>query len=254
MLRRFAVLVVLLGAMGCDSRPSPAPSAWSCAPAAPPSPAVVPAPAGDGLVVAEQGFSRVEPWSFSLGAIVSNATARAAYRTTVALRLLDPAGGVVLALPPRTLPMVLPGERLPVGVAVDLPADRAAAVARLAVELGTTHWVDAEADNRLFRRYDTVGETDAPNPAPSEDADRARRRDFHLPADMGAHPCEGLSATSAALVFRDAAGTLIGGEAVAYSGEYCAGSHFGDTLSAKYVPRETDLKRTQIAVYCEVPG
>ncbi|MFI5915616.1 hypothetical protein [Dactylosporangium sp. NPDC051541] len=188
--------------------------------------------------MAERGFARVGRSSFSLGAIVSNSSSRAAYRTTVLFRLLDSAGAVIFAFDERTLPMVLPGARLPAGVAIDLPPDRVVPVAGVSVELGGTHWVDVEPDNRLFRRYDTLAE--------ASDGGQLR-----LPADMGSQPCAGLSASAAALVYRDASGSVVGGEEVAYTGSYCAGSHFGDVLNALYVPLEADRARTLIAVYCD---
>ncbi|MFB9412860.1 hypothetical protein [Dactylosporangium matsuzakiense] len=240
----FAVLVLaLIFGSACTAAPRPLPPP-DCPPAARPAHVGPALPVGDGLTAAELGFSRVDRWSFSIGAIVANPSSRAAYRTTVTLRLLDAAGLAVLALPTQTLPVVLPGSRLPVGASIDLPAEVAPAVARVSVELGTTHWVDSEPDNRLFIHYDTVAETDHPD-------DRARNAEFRLPANMGSGPCRGLSSGSATLVYRNPAGAVIGGETVAYAGDYCAGSHFGEVVSAAYVPLEADRAGTLIAVYCD---
>jgi hypothetical protein len=199
-------------------------------------------PVQDGLTVAEQGFSRIGGWSFSAGALVADRSPEwAAYRTTVSLRLLDFSGGVVVALPERLLPMVLPGARLPVGAVIDVPPDRAAAVTGFSLAFGTTHWVRPEPRNPLFRRFDVLPEPAGPGPP-----------DFLLPANAGPAPCEGLSPTGAALVYRNGAGTVIGGEAVPYSGEYCAGTHAGDTVTAKHLPPTTDPPRTEIVIYCDV--
>ncbi|MEU7868192.1 hypothetical protein [Dactylosporangium sp. NPDC049140] len=199
-------------------------------------------PVQGGLAVAEQGFSRVGGWSFSAGALVVDRSPEwAAYRTTVSLRLLDSSGGVVVALPERTLPMVLPGSRLPVGAVIEVAPDRAASVAGFSLAFGTTHWVRPEPWNPLFRRFDVLPEPDGPG-AP----------DFLLPANMGPVACEGLSPAGAALVYRNGAGAVIGGEGVAYSGEYCAGTHAGDTVTAAHMPPTTDPPRTEIAIYCDV--
>jgi hypothetical protein len=212
-------------------------------------------PVGDKLVVVEQGFSAVGPWAMSLGAVVANRSNRAAYRTTVTLRLLDSGGGLIVALPEQVVPVILPGERLPVGGAVDdVPGDPPAVVARFSVEFGTTHWVRVEGRNRLFRRYDGIGWTEASNAAPDRQRgeEEGGSQSFWLGPNMENRPCSGLSADTAALVYRNTAGTVIGGEVVRHTGAYCDGAHHGDSVSGVHVPRATDLHRTQVAVYCDV--
>ncbi|WP_433211723.1 hypothetical protein ACQP00_51065 [Dactylosporangium sp. CS-047395] len=199
-----------------------------------------PIPVQDGLAVAELGTSRVGASAFSVGALVANRSPTwAAYRTSMSVRLLDASGGVVADLPSSTLPMVLPGAALPVGATIGVPPDRVPLVARAEVVLSTTHWVTVEPENRLFQRFDGVPESDG---------------DFLLPANMGEVQCSGLSATGAVLVYRDASGRVVGGESVLYSGEYCAGSHFGESLSPRNVPETADPPRTTMAVYCDVGG
>ncbi|WP_433053325.1 hypothetical protein [Dactylosporangium sp. CS-033363] len=197
-------------------------------------------PVQDGLAVAESGTSRLGASTFSVGALVANRSpAWAAYRTSMSVRLLDAGGGVVADLPSSTLPMVLPGAALPVGATLAVPPERVSLVARAEVVLSTTHWVAVEPENRLFQRFDGAPESDG---------------DFLLPANLGEVRCTGLSATGAALVYRDASGRVVGGEFVPYSGEYCAGSHAGEMLSPRDVPETADPPRTTMAVYCDVGG
>ncbi|WP_433081341.1 hypothetical protein ACQP1P_45815 [Dactylosporangium sp. CA-052675] len=206
------------------------------------APRDVGAPVANSLVVAEQGLSKVGPWTFTVGAIVANrATGPAAYRATVTFRLVDAAGREVAALAPRSVPVVLPGAGLPVGAVMDVRPEQGGAVARVDAVVGSGRWVKVERYNPLFHRYDVLAESDGPSPP-----------DFLMPANLATVPCRGLSATGGAIVYRDAGGAIVGGEAVAYNGEYCAGTHAGDRVAGRHVPDGIEARRTQIAVYCDV--
>ncbi|MEV8510776.1 hypothetical protein [Dactylosporangium sp. NPDC051484] len=210
------------------------------------------APAEGGLVVAEQGFSKSHPWSYSLGAVVADNSPQAAYRTRFTLRILDADGLPLWSGQSGEIPLIMPGQRLAVGAGVDIPVEGPFPAARMSVELGETHWVAVDHSNMLFQTFDTR--------AQAKPANTTNPAETHLwlpPSGDNESHCGGLVEKGAGVVFRSADGTIVGGVSGGNrDGSYCVGSHFEEGLGTFAVPAGTDLTRTQVSVYCDVaePG
>jgi hypothetical protein len=200
------------------------------------------------VVVAEQGFSWAEPWAISIGAVVVNTSKRVAYRTSIAFHLVDASGQTVMAVGPlMEVPVILPGRRVPVGVAVDLPLGEGRDVARVAVTVGETRWARVDDGNRLFQPVEPVVVVLA---SPSAGASAMNAR---IPSGSNAVPCGGLVERGIGFVYRDAGGAIVGGGGAEYYGSQCGGSHHGAELRLTLVPPRADLARIQVSVYCDVP-
>jgi hypothetical protein len=198
------------------------------------------------VVVAEQGFSWVEPWVISIGAVVVNQSKQAAYRTIITFKLVGPDGEEVLAVePPEEVPVILPGRRVPIGAAWVLPAEQARDVARVAVSVGGTRWVRVDDGNRLFRPVErAVVVRESPSAG-------ATAMQAGVPPDLSYY-CAGLDERGIGLVYRDAGGAIVGGGGGAYYGSHCGGSHHGASLRLAFVPPRADLARTQLSIYCDI--
>ncbi|WP_432832562.1 hypothetical protein [Dactylosporangium sp. CA-092794] len=202
--------------------------------------------AGSGLVVAERGFSRLDEHTFSLGALVENGSGKVAYRTAVTFELLDRAGGdrIWAQRQPVEIPVVGPGRRVAVGVGATVPTVDAAEVGRVELRLGETHWAAPDESNLLFQAHDTRPGLASAEPGSSPWVEFWAARP---PAR-----CEGLVERGAALLFRDANGTVVGGDTVEVSRGFCSGGDFPDTFAAQFVPQRAALDRTELSVYCDI--
>ncbi|MDQ3577852.1 MAG: hypothetical protein M3443_09685 [Actinomycetota bacterium] len=171
------------------------------------------APNGGGIRVVEQGFSPMAAdGSVSLGAIVENTSASAAYRTRVTFTFFDamrrplaesaPGGGLVIEIP-----IILPGGRIGVGdSAYPGKADdgTTATVVSFEVELGATTWVPGDALGADFTPVTATHlRTDRPiSTVPSTVDVQYRETSTN---------CRSLESRSAAVVYRDARGSIVGG-------------------------------------------
>ncbi|MFG2043388.1 hypothetical protein [Dactylosporangium sp. NPDC048998] len=210
------------------------------------------APAEGGLVVAEQGFSKFHPWSYSLGAVVANNSPKAAYRTRFTLRMRDADGLPLWSGESEEIPLIMPGQRLAVGLGVNVPVEGAFPATGMSVELGETHWVPVDRGNLLFQSFDArAGAT------PGNTTNPAEMYLWVAPSGDNESHCGGLTEKGAGVVFRGADGAIIGGASGGTrNGSYCVGSHFEEGLGTFAVPPGADLTRTQVSIYCDVaePG
>lgn len=216
------------------------------------------APGGGGLTVAEQGYGQIdEPGrnrapgeTVSLGAVVHNTSSRVAYRTRVILRVLDAREQSVVAdrsgeLLRQEIPVILPGQRVAVGAWTFVREVRAglpATVAAVQVRLDTTHWLPADG----FKQVTTVHRhTDRAAGEPASGS-----VDFAVTSPY----CQPLAPRGVAAIFRDNAGTLIGGTfAYDNSRPRCQpGTHDEFISATRSIPLTADPTRTETATYCDV--
>ena len=229
------------------------------APTAPAGPA---SPGGGEVRVTERGFTQEsrdldgEPDGradrISMGAVVENTSTRIAYRTRVTFQVTASDGDPAVDTRQRSwlvqeVPMIMPGQRAAVGVAV-LPTrdDDGAATeaARMTVTLAVTQWL-APGDG-----FATVTAAVAPGTATRDDHGTAT---IDYEADSGW--CAPLKPRGTALVFRDAAGELVGGDLVLDgSPQQCRPgvTRQRAATSPQAVPSTADLDRTEVTLYCDL--
>lgn len=208
------------------------------------------APTSGGLRVSEQGFSTLDARVASLGGIVENTSDRVAYRAQITFRLTaaDNASAVGEGsgeLLRQEIPIIVPGQRVPVGAWTYLragPDTNPVAISAMVIEIGAAQWFEPDGF------------------APITTALRELKR---LPTDpntatitytLTSPYCEPLFARGMAMVFRDGNGTIIGGsfEADRSPGRCQPGTTTESATAQRSAPHEIDAPRTQSTTYCDV--
>jgi hypothetical protein len=207
------------------------------------------------LKIVEQGFTQVgpAPAKVSMGAVVENNGTRVAYRTRVVFQARDSRGGDVVDQFARQrlvqeVPIIRPGERVAVGIAVALratgrPGGSPARATRISVAAETTQRLEATGFAPLTAELVTGRSGRA--------EDGSTSVDFMVTSGW----CGDLASRGTSLIFRDRHGTLIGGDLVNLStGDGCNRGSTGQQVvtEEKSVPPQADLDRTGITQYCDL--
>ena len=201
-------------------------------------------PAQPGLSVTEQGHG-VAGHAVSIGAIITNTSQQAAYRTRVTFRVLK-ADGTALIEPNgaaflyQEIPVILPGQRIAVGANAGIAAERIPAIDRVEINLGSTRWVPADTTDPLYRpvKVTIVGNT-------------SNSIQFNLTTDG----CTGFTERGVGAVYRNPAGTIVGGALTGGTAKgLCDGVGGPQSAATPDLPPDTDVSKTQISVYCDVAG
>ncbi|MET0237970.1 MAG: hypothetical protein ABW224_25245 [Kibdelosporangium sp.] len=200
--------------------------------------------------MAEQGFTQpVDEFnSVSLGAVLENPHDRIAYRTQVTLRLLDAQGAEITGFESAAddVPIVMPGQRIGVGMTVSPTRAGELLVAKVEVDTRTSQWLAADALG------DDFGQVTA-------EYRQTARRDPKVPTSTEIRfvpqstACRPLSGANPATVFRDNNGTVVGGTRQ-YAAVAGVCSNFGQetwVIPRKAIPSADD-SRTQLYPYCDI--
>ncbi|HEV8558279.1 MAG TPA: hypothetical protein VGR06_18050 [Actinophytocola sp.] len=163
------------------------------------------APDGGSVRVLEQGFTQDADGAVNMGALLENTSGDVAYRTLVTFRLFDPAHTELpesAGTPLRVeIPIVLPGQRIGTGSATYRSSVR---VSSFEINLDRTAWVPR----------DSFGQGFAPVTGTYL---RTARFQPRIPASVDIHyketsaNCRGLESRTTAVVFRNSAGKIVGG-------------------------------------------
>ncbi|MGI5240644.1 hypothetical protein [Dactylosporangium sp. CA-139066] len=212
-------------------------------------PAALSAAAPGDLAVVEQGFTLGDDGTLSIGAILGNhGKQQVAYRTRVTFRVVRIDGTPVLSPDPfQEIPVVLPGRRVAVGAAVHVPAADRAAVSGVVFDLSATRWVAYDTRNPLLRPPVTslVGRL----------SDPARPAEISFLIDDSGCRDAGLAERGVGMAFRDAGDAIVGGGLALGAGEgSCSGAGGGYGVPALHLPATADPARSEVSVYCDVPG
>ncbi|MGI5245984.1 hypothetical protein [Dactylosporangium sp. CA-139066] len=198
----------------------------------------------DAVVVAEQGFSRIEPGGagdevVSIGAMVANNNRMlAAARTTVKFELIGPHGAVWQET--LEIPIIEPRQRMPAGLEATLPVTAAAGISRLSVTVLTTHWLMHDRASPFARQ--NFRQTLAPQSA--------------IFAHVVSGPpqgCTGLVGIRGVVLFRDARQVLVGGTSVRTADQRLCEGGEGDVLIGK-MPPAVELGGSEYSTYCDYPS
>lgn len=251
-----AVLVGAIAWAALPSGPAPTQSMHCPYPRTSAATAVSPAdnaPGGGGIRVLERGFTQ-EGRGASLGAVVENSSHAVAYRTLIRFRVLDAAGKSASApafLSPQLvqeIPVILPGQRIGAGTFVYVAETRGlrptyAQVASFELEIISTHWLPSgtgfaavTASDLRPNRYDPTDPTE-----------------IIIDYTVNSGYCWTFKSRGVAAVFRDAAGTVIGGslEWASTHGHFvCSPGRYDEWIGAT-VPQGTDDSRIEFYPYCD---
>lgn len=219
------------------------------------------APGGGGLRVAEVGHSplpadSVGLYHMSIGAIIENTSGQVAYGAMVTFGALDARGRSAIAPDLDVLqqiPVIMPGQRVGVGVmalvysdtrlvpGTDRFTDGPVPVARLAVSLGKVRWLPADGTwASVTATAETVTDADRPGLAEA-------RYDAHSPY------CRSLAPHGAGVIYRNAAGMVIGGALQPADASSCrpGTTHVVQEMNAAPLPAGTDPGRIEVYPYCD---
>ncbi len=215
-------------------------------------------PGGGRIRVAEQGHSQEvpgrtgPPGRISMGAVLENTGGRIAYRTRVTFAAVDADGQPAVHAGHRSwlvqeVPVVMPGQRVPVGVAHPAgPAGSATArVARVTVTTSVTGWLPPDSAS-----FGTIAVRLTPGGATRDD-EGTGAFDYVTESTW----CAELKPRGTSMVFRDRAGTLVGGDLLPDgSPERCRPGVNRQRLATnpQAVPSAADPGRTEISEYCDV--
>lgn len=254
-LASLAALTALSAVTGCDQTPDTPPSACT-------TPSVAPtgasAPSTGALSVAEQGFSRLGPQQgiVSIGAVLKNTGSEVAYRVPITFQVRGAQGASVVAkgsgeLLRQEIPMVLPGQQVPLGAWTYLGNDQSGhplTVADVKIEVGTPQWLAADSDTFATMSVQPQGTTRTTSDPESGSVSYT----------MTSGSCRALAPRGVAMVFRRADGSIAGGSIeVGSSAAKCLpGESTESALADRSMPRDIDEQRTQVSVYCDIvpPG
>jgi hypothetical protein len=167
----------------------------------PGSVAVGPASDASGIQVVEQGFTQSADYRLSIGAVLSNTGRTVAYRTRVSFQAFDPTQRPFDAPTVVEVPVLLPGQRI--GIGQDTQMAVGTRVASVRVVPDSTHHLAAGALGSYRPVTATRPRTSHPDPLV------AAHVDIHY-TDTSTN-CGPLLDGAAAVVYRDAHGTIIGG-------------------------------------------
>jgi hypothetical protein len=254
-LAMLAAAVITGATAGCDPSPGPSPSAACAVPTALAGTAGQPAdaPGGGALRVTEKGFSQVGSGgaTVSLGAEVENTSKQVAYRARVTFAYADAQGKPAVA-PGSTglnleIPMILPGQKIPVGAwsyVVKTASGAFARVAAISVDLGSVNWVASDA--AAFQKI-----TASPQGIQRSEVNGASGT---LAYTMQWPFCRALTSRGVAMVFRDQSGAIVGGSIdLTGTPKACAN---GDTARQAVVtqslPPALQEDKTEVYPYCDL--
>jgi len=254
-LAMLAAAIITGGAAGCDPSPGPSPSAGCALPTTPAGTAGQPAaaPGGGALRVTEKGFSQVGTGAttVSLGAEVENTSTQVAYRARVTFSYVDaqgksavPAGSTGLNL---EIPMILPGQKIPVGArsyVVKTASGASAQVAAVTVELGTVTW--ATADAAVFKKVTT-----SPRGIQRSGVNGASGTVAYT---MQWPYCRALTSRGVAMVFRGQSGAIVGGSFdLTGTPQACAsGDSTRQAVVTQSLPAVLQEDKTEVYPYCDL--
>lgn len=208
------------------------------------------APGGGGLAVTAKGFTQLSNRGFrvSLGAEVENTSGKVAYRTLVTFSYTDaqqqsavPADSRQLTL---AIPVILPGQRVPVGTWAYVRTGSNGApvhVADVQVQLGAVRWAARDAGfAELSARAQAV--TRDGNPVIGT-----------VTYSTNSGYCRTLSPRGIAMVFRDSSGAVVGGNIdLGNPHQKCApGTTTTDALAIYSLPPGMDDSKTEVYPYCD---
>ena len=227
--------------------------------------APVPAPSDGGLRVTEQGFTTrpaERPDDFtptvSIGAMIENTSTLVAYQTKARFIVTDANGAPAVNVPEDrettlhsplilsyTIPIIMPGQSVGIGRTLyprekKGPDDTAVvAPAHLDIDLVPGEWWPQHNDRHPFGTATIrVDRMEHPGNKSTGTINFGKKSAFCYTSDD-----EG-----PALVYRDAEGTLIGGENFGFGGR-CK-SFGGDEIKTDFVPAGTDFSKTELYAHC----
>jgi hypothetical protein len=188
-----------------------------------------------------------------MGAVLENTGTRIAYRTRVTFAAVDADGQPAVHAGHRSwlvqeVPVVMPGQRVPVGVALPAavtPAGAPARAARVTVTASVTGWLAADSAS-----FGTIAVRVTPGGAARDD-EGTGALDYVTESTW----CAELKPRGTSMVFRDRAGTLVGGDLLPDGlPERCRPGVNRQRLATnpQAVPSTADLGRTGISEYCDV--
>lgn len=222
-------------------------------------------PHDGGLDVVESGFAQIGSAAApitrdgitSVGAIIRNTSEQIAYRTRVIFRVLDEAGvSAVLDSTDdqaREIPIILPGQQVGVGARYAVRSEGASRirVAEVDVSITATLWSPAGTDPAEAAPVGAVTarhlETWRYGP---DDLDASVNYELDSPY------CSALASAGAGVVFRDAAGLVVGGgfDPTASQDGCLPGRSARSALLPRSLPPHADVDRTEIYQYCGPHG
>ncbi|BCY11932.1 hypothetical protein [Actinoplanes sp. L3-i22] len=250
-------LVVVGGWVMLRGREDEPAATASCPFPAPPTPGQVPIgiagtggqtitapPGGSGtLKVIDAGFTMFDGASkVTIGAVVENATTQVAYQTQVIFRATaaDGSAGIGQAETYRhmfEIPILRPGQRAVIGDFANVRSR----VTKAGLELIRTQWIPA-GDTASYPAINATAAGSAETGG--------------IPVTTTSDACHDLVDRGVSLVFRNAAGKIVGGTFDLYSkaGLCRTPTSHREILSFPSVPAGADLGRTQATVFCDVTG
>lgn len=218
------------------------------------------APGGGGIEVAETGVSA--SGLASVGAVLRNTSDRVAYRTRVVLNALVsvnglPPGPVQGPLTTMEIPVLMPGQHVGVGRPL-VNVGGATKVVSAGIDVRTTTWLAKDALGGFTPVTDTYEST--------------TRAKASLPADVVRYTersanCRALVSRRTAVVFRDAAGKIVGGGLLPPDGRgnpagspqeppsspSCSpGERSTWVVPLQDIPAGADDRRTELYSYCDL--
>jgi hypothetical protein len=216
----------------------------------------VPQPGGGGAIaVAAVGFSQMRDHTVGVGAEIGNSGDRIAYDTTLIVEGLDGGGARLVGEKTVTIPVILPGWRVPVGLPATSTGDPAWSsyprVRRARVKLIQTQWLPRTGVGefpRVSLRLD---------PPPVRFGADGAMTEVRIKGTTNA--CTDEPATQVGVVYRNRAGAIVGGaiattsdisRTVAFSG-CMVGGFAGGVFAYGQMPPAADPARTEAAVYCD---
>lgn len=245
-----------LSGRGVDDQPS-ACAVPTAPPAGTPGPADA-APGGGGLRVVEKGFTqlpdtgpmRLRRNRVSIGAVVENTSAMVAYRARVSLGYTDAHGRPAFpddqGKPTVEVPVIHPGQRVPVGfvpyVGDDARGDRIT-VAEVQVTFETVRWA---ADDGTFPAV-------AARPQ-SLDRDADEPYTGTVVYTTTSDSCRTLTPRGVGVVFRNTAGTVVGGSFWRDEHEQkCEPGRATESTSVfMALAPDVDLAKSEVLPYCDL--
>jgi hypothetical protein len=219
------------------------------------------APGGGGLRIVEKGFTQMNPGSglfaltglVSLGAVLENASDQAAYRTRITFRVFDEQNRSVTPDSEYKsrhveIPVLHPHQRVVVGNGLLVKAIKPGVASRIAgfdIELGTTHWVSSDVAKQSFARVSVESQT----------SKRFAEGSGGVIFTLRSGYCRITPNRGVAMVFRDAAGVIVGGAFdTSAAGGYCRPGDTENELATAFysMPEDADLTKTEVSAYCDV--
>jgi len=210
---------------------------------------------GGAITVAAIGFSQDREGLLSIGAEVSNSGTRIAYDTDLVFHASSSGYGDVLDRRTVRIPVIRPGERVPVGLPATSTQDLAwlsyPEVRGVRVEFVRTRWLPAAGVGR-FPRVSVRMDPSAIKVGRAHDM-----AEVLLAGTTNA--CANEPATRVGVVYRNSAGAIVGGAlattsdigGVASVPGCVVGGFHGGVFAYGPPPATAVLPRTEAAVYCD---